>query len=174
MLNSLGELSIRYHHLTTTSPNIVESLQLLVGSIALETIKAAGRANQGSRPAGSSHDVDRFLRWAAEVNICIRRGQFWPAVRLLQLMQETLINIFANSGQYLRAYPAFEAYADNTLKTKMDKTFPRYNLESIQEGSMGLLGIVEDDLGKLSHGQLHLTDAQRAVIGKVREKSILF
>ncbi|HLY30920.1 MAG TPA: nucleotidyltransferase domain-containing protein, partial [Ktedonobacterales bacterium] len=66
VLASLLELSIRYHPLSTTSPNIVESLRVLSGSLSSEAICAAGQAQ--SRPAQSplSELVDRAVRYTVE------------------------------------------------------------------------------------------------------------
>ncbi len=44
VLASLLQLSVRYHALASTSPNIVDSLRLLWGRIGEEDIRAAGRA----------------------------------------------------------------------------------------------------------------------------------
>src|SRR5215216_6565944 len=46
VFKSLMELSIRYHSLVNTSPNIIDSMLLLLGRIDRSTIEAAGLANQ--------------------------------------------------------------------------------------------------------------------------------
>ncbi len=69
VLASLLEFSIRYHPLDTTSPNIVDSLHVLVGEISLETIKAAGIANGRPRNSESlSYLLDLFLRYGRPRN----------------------------------------------------------------------------------------------------------
>jgi predicted nucleotidyltransferase len=45
VLLPLLEISIRYHSLATTSPNIVESVMVLAGSLTTEQVRAAGIAN---------------------------------------------------------------------------------------------------------------------------------
>ncbi len=49
VLKSLMELSIRYHPLRLTSPNIVDSMVVLAGHIDEATIKAAGLANRQAK-----------------------------------------------------------------------------------------------------------------------------
>src|SRR5260370_30914943 len=46
VLESLLELSIRYHQLQTTSPNIVTSMRVLSGQVVSEIINAAGLATR--------------------------------------------------------------------------------------------------------------------------------
>jgi nucleotidyltransferase-like protein len=60
VLASLLQLSVRYHALASTSPNIVDSLHLLWGRIGEEDIRAVRRtsARWGGRTAGRS-----WRRW---------------------------------------------------------------------------------------------------------------
>ena len=173
VLSSLTELSLRYHPLATTSPNIVDHLSLLTGTLTLEAIQIAGIANRKPPHSISTHDLDRVLRWAVEVNLRLKRQQFWQAEHLLQLMRQTLIDIFGVSRAQVRAYHAFEAEADETLKAHLGATFPTYSLDSIQATLANMLDILERDLNALSNGQLQLTEAQREVIARIRENSLL-
>jgi hypothetical protein len=170
VLSSFAELSIRYHTLLTTNPNIVDDLRVLIGRIPLEAVKMAGAKNRGASRSVSDHDTDRFLRWAIEVKIRLRRRHFWQALQLLQLMRETLIEIFAVSRGYPRTYHALDKDADETLKAGIGETLPRYSLESIQEVLSSLLNVLENNLEGLSNGQLHLTAAQREVLARIREQ----
>jgi len=170
VLSSLTELSIRYHPLATTSPNIVDHLSLLTGSLTLEAIQAAGIANREPLRSVSDHDVDRILRWAFEVNLRIKRQQFWQAERLLQFMRQNLIEVFGVSRGQMRAYHAFEAEADEPLKTALGATFPDFRLDAVRTASHRMLDLLENNLLSLSNGQLQLTDSQREVIAKIRAK----
>lgn len=170
VLNSLMEFSIRYHTCATTSPNIVDNLQLLTGRLDLETIRAAGLANRTSPHTVNGHDLDRCLRWAVEVQTRLHRGHFWQAEQLLQYSRQTLIEIFSVSHGYPRAYQAFEAHAPDVLKARLGATFPNYSLDSIRKALLALLDLLENDLDTLSNGQLPLSDKQRDVIAKVRRQ----
>jgi hypothetical protein len=170
VLKSLAELSIRYHTLATTSPNIIDSLQILVGKIDLAVIQAAGSANRKPQRSITEDDVNRFLRWGVEVNIGVQRRKFWQAAYLLQRMRETLIDIFAFSRDFPRAFPAFEANADRAIQQLLGAALPTYSLESLQASLSLMLDILEDHLEELSNGKLHLTDNQREVIAKIRAR----
>ncbi len=167
VLASLAELSIRYHLLATTSPNIVDELQLLSGTLDLEAIQAAGKANRTLPRSISSADVDRILRWSVEVNMRLQRREFWQAERLLRYMRDTLIDVFAVSRGYARSVHGFEALADDALKARFAATLP-HDLESVQAALVQMLDLLESDLGAISNGLLKLTDGQRNVIAKVR------
>src|SRR5262249_25498054 len=133
VLSSLAELSIRYHTLATTSPNIVDSLQLLTGRLDLDTIKTAGIAKRHAPRWLSNYDVDRILPCALEVQTAVRRSEFWEAEGLLQLMRLSLIDIFGYSRGHSRPCPAFESNADEALQNRLGKTLPQQSLESIEK-----------------------------------------
>ncbi|HEX2622523.1 MAG TPA: nucleotidyltransferase domain-containing protein [Phototrophicaceae bacterium] len=166
--DDLIEFSIRYHPLATTSPNIIDSLQILIGTIDAATMQQAAGTNRKPPHSISEHDINRLLRWALEINIRLHRQQFWQAVYLLQLMREALINIFAFSRDFPRAYHAFEAVADSSLKSRVAATFPDGSLVSIQRALDLMLHILEDDLEILSNGQLELTATAREIIARLR------
>jgi predicted nucleotidyltransferase len=170
VLKSLSELSIRYHSLATTSPNIVDSIMLLTGKIDIATIKAAGLANRTAPPSVSTHDVDRLLRWALEVTICLRREKFWQGVRLLQYMRDMLIDIFAYSRGYVRSSHAFDSDAGEKLQAQLAQTFPRNELSSLKECLFVILDLLENYLAELSSGQLQLTTTQRELIVTIRAR----
>lgn len=168
VLESLAELSIRYHPLESTSPSIVDDLMLLTGRVDLQTIQAAGAANRKPPFTASSTDIDRILRWAVEVTIAVRRKNGWQAVRLVQLMQDALFDIYADTRRELRAYHALDASAGDPLALRLGATLPQYSPESVRQCTSTMLDIFESDLDALSNHQLQLTDAQRKVIAKVR------
>jgi hypothetical protein len=59
VFRSLMELSIRYHPLVNTSPNIVDSMLLLLGQIDRSTIEDAGRANKLPRRKRTGYRLAR-------------------------------------------------------------------------------------------------------------------
>jgi predicted nucleotidyltransferase len=168
VLQSLSELSIRYHKLASTSPDIIDDLMLLAGRIDLDAVKAAGAANRRPVRLVDGHDVDRVLRWAFEVTIALRRRNVWQAVRLLQLMGETLIDIFADSRGHQRAYHALDAVAGDPLSGRLGATLAQIDPVSIRQALVAMLDILDRDLAALSNEQLHITQAQRQVISQVR------
>jgi hypothetical protein len=169
VLGSLLELSVRYHPLRATSPNIVDSLRLLTGRIDAGAIRAAGLANR--RPPGPLADaLDRFARLAVGADVALQRRQFWRALQLLELLRGMLLVAFSRSRGGARPYHVFQAEADAALQARLGATLPRHSLRSAQEALAALLDIAERDLGALSNGGLRLSAAHRAVLARVRER----
>ena len=170
VLDSLTELSVRYHPLRATSPNIVDSLRLLTGRLDAGAIRAAGLANR--RPPGPSLDdaLDRFARLAVGADVALQRRQFWRALQMLELLRAMLLTAFARSRGGTRPYHHFQAEADAALRARLGATLPRHSLRSAQEALAALLDVAERDLAALSNDDLQLSAAQRAVLARVRER----
>jgi len=169
VMESLMQLSIRYHPLAQTSPNIVESMQVLMGSLDHAVIAAAGNANRHGGLSPSSQLLDRWVRYAAVANVCPQRKQIWSTVEVLHRMRSILMEIFARTHGGQRAYQVFESDADERLQARLGVTLPQYDLISLQKSLETALDIMENDLPYLANGQLLLTDAQRAVLNRVRQ-----
>lgn len=168
VLESLMELSIRYHPLHTTSPNIVDSVQVLAGRIDGAAIKVAGLANEctGARPLGRI--LDMCVRYAVGVDVALQRRQIWGAIELLHRMRGLFMESFARARSGVRAYHVFQAEADAALQARLGATLPQYDLVSAQESLAQFLEILEYDLGQLAGGQVQLTEAHRKVLNLVR------
>ena len=74
VFKSLMEMSIRYHPLADTSPNIVDSMLLLLGRIDLAAIETAGLANRKLDNEPLGRELDRCVRYALEVDGALHRG----------------------------------------------------------------------------------------------------
>ena len=171
VLESLAELSIRYHPLPTTSPNIVDSLHVLAGRLDAETIKAAGTANRRRDQQGlPAHGLDRYLRFAVEVDVALQRRRFWHALQLIQLMHGLLLHAFASTHGSARPVHAFQDQADAVLQARLGATLPGYSLRSAQAALAALLDLVEQDLAAFTGGQIELSEAHRQVIARVRRR----
>ena len=168
VLESLMELSIRYHPLHTTSPNIVDSIQVLAGRIDGAAIKAAGLANEcvGDGPLGRV--LDMCVRYAVGVDVALQRRQIWGAIELLHRMRGLLMELFARARNGVRAYHVFQAEADAVLQARLGATLPQYDMISARESLAQFLEILEHDLGQLTGGQVQLTEAHRKVLDLVR------
>jgi len=167
VLQSLMQLSLRYHPLATTSPNIVDSFQLLTGRLNRAIIEAAGLANRSLPDEPLSRLLDRCIRYAVGVDIALHRGQSWSAVELLHRMRGLLMELFTRTHQGKRAYQFFQAEADGELQARLGTTLPRYNLIPIQGALVQFLAILQDDLEQLVSGQVELTAGQREVLNSV-------
>lgn len=97
LLPSLMQVSLRYHPLASTSPNIVDSLIVLTGRLEKIAIQDAGRANQKTKAMSLRELLSSCIRLLVEVDGRLHRRQFWTAYQLIHLARERLLQIFATS-----------------------------------------------------------------------------
>jgi hypothetical protein len=169
VLASLLELSVRYHPLATTSPNIVDSLRVLTGRLDAAVIAAAGAANRRlDHVVPLAQLLDACLRYAVGVDVALRRGRLWSAIEQLHRMRGLLIEIFARARGAGRPLRTFEADADHMLQARLGATLPQYDPASLRTALAALLDLIERDLAALSAGQIQLVERQREVMRAVR------
>ena len=168
VLASLLGLSVRYHPLRTTSPNIVDSLLVLDSRVHAEAIQVAGLANVQRGHAHPAGGLDHYLRLAVEAHHALCRRQFWRAFQLLHLMRELALAAFTVTHGGARPYHTFQAQADTQLQIRLGQTLPTYSLASAQQALLAFLDLVEYDLDALTNGLLHLSAAHREVLALVR------
>jgi hypothetical protein len=89
VLDSLEELSIRWHPLATTSPNITASVSVVDGRLSAADIVAAGEANRAV--PDEQRLLDTFVRDAVGAWKSLSRGNHWDAVAAVQRMRESLL-----------------------------------------------------------------------------------
>lgn len=169
VLESLMELSIRYHTLETTSPNIIGSMQILSGQIDHPVVKTAGVPNI-VQARSAVHILNRYVRYTLEAAIALQRGQLWIAIDLEHRTRELLMELFAQNHGAPRAVQTFQMEADARLQAKLGETLPQYNMPSVQGALIQLIDILENDLEALASGHIQLTGAQGDVLEQVRER----
>nr|AAK28583.1 hypothetical protein [uncultured bacterium] len=167
ILKSLMQLSIRYHPLATTSPNIIDSLQLLMGRIDRAIIEVAGLANRPLDDEPLGRLLDRCVCYALGVDIALHRGQVWGGIELLHRMRGLLMELFTRTHQGRRAYHFFEAEADMEIQAWLGATLPQYSLKSVQESLAQFLDILKHHLEPLTAGQVFLTAEQEKVLNGI-------
>jgi predicted nucleotidyltransferase len=170
VFKSLLELSIRYHPLVNTSPNIVDSMLLLLGRIDLSAIKAAGLANRKLDNEPLSRELDRCIRYALEVDSALHRGYLWSAIELLHYMRHSIMELFTYSHQGQRPYQFFQKEADQKIQVRLGGTLPQYNLKTAQEALLQFMSILTNDLEQLTDGQVHLTKAHVELLNAIRSR----
>lgn len=168
VFKSLMELSIRYHPLVNTSPNIVDSMLLLLGRIDLSAIQAAGLANQKLDDEPFSRELDRCIRYALEVDSALHRGYLWSAIELLHYMRHSIMELFTYSHQGQRPYQFFQKEADQKIQVRLGGTLPQYNLKTAQEALSKFIDIITNDLDQLTDGQIQLTKAHSELLTAIR------
>src|SRR5260370_7729505 len=82
VLESLLELSIRYHQLQTTSPNIVSSMRVLSGQVDSERIKVAGLANRQVEDRPLAPLLDLYVRHPVTTDLALHRRQLCDTIQI--------------------------------------------------------------------------------------------
>ena len=143
VFESLMQLSVRYHPLSATHPNIVESLRVLMGRIDHATIVAAGSANR--QPTGQSLKqlLDRCVRNAAIADVAVQRQDVWGAIEMLHRIRGVLMELYARSRGSQRPAQVFQADADPQLQARLGRTLPQYDLVSLKESLGHCIEILE-------------------------------
>jgi hypothetical protein len=170
VLHSGRQLSVRYHPLAATSPNIIDSLRCLAGPLDPAEIIAAGRAQAATRAPAEplARLLDRSVRYAVEVDAALQRGRLWPALELLHRMRGLLMLVFGHSRGWPRPEAAFEAEASPALQASLAAGVPSFTLPAMRTALLALLELLENDLAELSAGQAVLSDGQDHLIRQVR------
>ena len=172
VFESLMQLSTRYHPLSATHPNIVESMRVLMGRIDHATIAAAGSANRQSKGQSLKPVLDRCVRYAAVTDVAVQRRDLWGAVETLHRMRGLLMELYALARGGQRPAQVFQADADPQLQARLGRTLPQYDPVSLKEALGHCIEILEHDLGHLTKGQIQLTDVHRKVLGRVRARQV--
>jgi predicted nucleotidyltransferase len=108
VLDSLEEVSIRWHPLRATSPNICASARVVHGELPDAEIIAAGEANRG-RP-DEQRLLDVLVRDAIGAAKYLERGRRWEAAAAVERMRRSLLELRGRRDN-LRLDPADPAGA---------------------------------------------------------------
>jgi hypothetical protein len=170
VLLPLLELSIRYHALATTSPNIVESVTVLAGPLTTDQVRAAGLANRERDASAPDELLDGCVRYALETDIALRSGELWLAIELLHRTRGLLMELFAQTHNGARPLHTFAALASPALQARLGATLPSFDLTSARKAHQAMLDLLEQDVPSFSNGQAQLTPDQRMVLQAVRDR----
>ncbi len=170
VLESLLGLSVRFHPLATTSPNIVASMRLLWGSLTAEEIGAAGMANWPLTAPALDESLSYALRQTVEASTALLRGRLWFAIKALNECRDALFTLYGLSREAPRPLRAFEAHVADDLERRFGATQPAYDAASIRAALLATLDLVEHDLGDIALGRVALTEPQRVLIDGVRRR----
>jgi predicted nucleotidyltransferase len=170
VFESLMELSIRYHPLSSTKPAILDSMLLLSGRIERSVIENAGLANQEPDDEPLGRELDRCVRYALEVDSALQRAYLWSAIELLHYVRKSLMKLFARSHQGERDYQFFQKEADERLQVRLGSTLPGYDLKSAQKSLAQCLDILKHDLEALTEGRVQLTEAHAELLDRITSR----
>ena len=167
VFESLLQMSVRYHPLADTHPNIVDTLHILTSRIDQSVIAAAGRANRRPRQP-LEVTLAECVRYAAVADIALQRHGLWDAVEVLHRLRSLLMELFTLTHGGQRPWQFFQANADLDLQAQLGRALPQYDLVSVQSSLVCCLDILEHDLKHLANGQIQLPDAHQKVLRAVR------
>ena len=167
---SLMELSVRYHILMSTSPNIVESMKVLWGRIDEAPIKAAGLANRKTEDISPDRLLDTCVRYALETDIALQRRRLWEAIELEHRVRGLLMELFARLHNRPRPTQGFQEEAGGSLQALLGATLPQLDLQSIQKALLNLLDILEHSLELFTGRKILLTQVHQNIIKQVRAR----
>lgn len=170
ILESLMQLSVRYHPLASTSPNIVDSMLILSGNLDQVQITAAAAGNRSGEEQPLNRLLDRCIRYALVANVERQRKHFWAANEVLHRVRTLLMDIYARTHGGYRGYQFFDINADKQFQQRLGASLPAYDDCSFLESFKNTLAILESDLGYLSAGHLELTTAQKSILARVRQQ----
>jgi predicted nucleotidyltransferase len=169
VFESLLQMSVRYHPLATTHPNIVDTLQVLTGRIDHHAIVTAGSANRRPRQP-IEVTLAECVRYVAVADIALQRHRLWDAVEVLHRLRTLLMGLYTLTHGGQRPWHFFQATADPDLQTQLAHTLPQYSLVSVQGSLARCVDMMEHDLGHLTNGEIQLSDAQGNVLKAVRAR----
>jgi predicted nucleotidyltransferase len=108
VLDSLEEISIRWHPLRITSPNIAASARVVYGELSDADLAAAGEANR-TRP-DEQQLLDALTREAVGAAKSLARGRRWEAAAAVERMRRSLLAL-RGQRDTLQLDPADPAHA---------------------------------------------------------------
>jgi predicted nucleotidyltransferase len=169
VLSNLLEFSIRYHHLAQTSPNIIDAMWLVTGTLPVEAVRTAGAANRIPSSTQDNTLLDECIRYALEIANSIERDNLWMAIELLHLVRGLLMQLFALSLGGIRPVPTFQQQADQDLQMRLAKLLPQWDRSSMQAALRELLNLLENELPRFTGGA-GLNDVQREILLNIRRR----
>lgn len=172
VLESLMQLSIRYHPLATTSPNILSGLLVLGGRLSQAELEAAARANHRPDPPPTvTRAVDECLQYAVSAEGALRAGRLWLAIELTHRARGFLMDLFWHRSGGVRPIHTFDAMAPAHVQALLGTALPAYDPSSIRLAIGSILDILEHDLGEFAGDGTRLTPDQSAVLKRLGQRT---
>ncbi len=122
VLGSREELSVRWHPLRTTSPNIGATVRVVAGRLSAADLIAAGAASRGT--PDEPRRLDTIVRDALYAQKALAREQRWEAVAAVERIRRSLTGLRGRRDG-LRLDPANPAQA---LATVLAEVQAHYDL----------------------------------------------
>ncbi len=172
VLENLLEFSIRYHPLDDTKPAILDTMQVLTGSLRREDILKAGEANQtryGYTP-NIAEMINQCLRYSLEIYNALQRQRLWMALELLHRARSLLMEVFTVTRGGFRTVHYVDQEAPAEFVEKLKRLTPTPTLPDVKIALTVLLDILENDLSTWSNHQYELTASQEKILAQMGHK----
>jgi len=163
ILDNLGRISIRFHTLEETSPNIIDSLVVLAGGLTSEDIAHAAAPKKQTDFDLLHH---KFLEHAIYVPIYLHRGELINACNMLSALRNALITIYCASHG-MPKIEKFEKLAPAIVREQLQSTFALPEEAQITPAFTALLQLYKTSLDDFSAGHLQLSAEQETILDKV-------
>lgn len=170
VLESLLGLSVRFHPLAATSPNIVASMRVLWGHIPAGEIAAAGYANRPGVAPTLEEALAYALRQTVEASTALLRGRLWLAINALNECRDALFTLYGLARNAPRPLRALEANVAGDVERRFAVTQPTCDSAAIRAALLATLDLVQHDLEGIACGRMGLTEPQRKLIAAVRRR----
>ncbi len=89
---------------------------------------------------------------------------------MLNRILGVLMDMFTLAHGGERSLQVFQGEADRELQARLGRNLPQCNSDSVRRSLEHCLEILETDLGRLTQGQLRLTNAHRKVLALIRAR----
>jgi predicted nucleotidyltransferase len=135
VLDSLDEVSIRWHFLATTSANIASSARVVSGRLTTAEVVAAGEANRVA--PDTERLLDQLVRHAIGAAKAISRGEAWDANGEVDRVRDCLVSLRGRRDS-LQLDPA---RSDASLAAVLDEVRAEFDLGSRRRALLKQAGI---------------------------------
>jgi predicted nucleotidyltransferase len=125
VLDSREELSVRWHPLRTTSPNILATVRIVAGRLSAADLAEAGRTAPGDASRGGPGEpqrLDAIVRDALYAQKALARGRRWEAVAAVERIRWSLTDLRGRRDG-LRLDPADPARALTTVLAEVQAEY---------------------------------------------------
>lgn len=164
ILSTLDRISLRFHLLNSTSPNILNSFVILSGNMSLADIKRA-LPQIKTKPTSLNLLQHKFLEHSIYVPIYLHRNELLNAFNMLNILRNTLITIYYKSHS-LSKIEKFEKHAPKDIIEKLKSTYSNLDSNQIRAAFENLIKLYINSINSLSNGKLSLSPKELEILNK--------
>lgn len=163
IFDTLDRISIRFHSLSDTKPQVLDTLTFLCGRLTKENIHQSVKEIQ--KPTSLELLANKFVELAVYVPIGLHRDRLVNAQFFLNKMRQTLIEIYSISHGLSRGFD-FEAHASKELIKELTQTYARLEKGEIIRAHEKLMKLFLEQLDAISNGKIKLTAEKKIILEK--------